>query len=193
MKKPRHAKPAALVVAALLTALPVAGQELPHHLVGKRVRLGLGDPPDRIVVGRVVDMDADSLIVEPDTGGPEVDVSNDSLAWIDLSRIESKAGKYAGRGALIGAAAVAIPVGIGIAGMHRGDCRTGEWDWGCGTLIFVGAVETGLGAAVGAFVGARIGARHRSETWHTFWRAPRVGVSVRPVARGWGASVSVRF
>ncbi len=105
MKNPRYAKLAAVVVAALLAALPAAGQELPHHLLGKRVRLGLGDPPDRILVGRVVDMDADSLIVEPDTGGSDVDVPNDSLAWIDLSRIESKAGKYAGRGALIGAAA----------------------------------------------------------------------------------------
>ena len=193
MKNPRYAKPVAVVMAALLAALPAAAQELPHHFLGKRVRLGLGDPPDRILVGRVVDMDADSLVVEPDTGGPDVDVPNDSLAWIDLSRIESRAGKYASKGALIGAAAVGIPVGIGLASMRSGDCRTGEWEWGCGTLIFFGAVETGLGAAVGAFVGARIGARHQSETWHTVWRAPRVSLSVMPVPRGWGASVSVRF
>jgi hypothetical protein len=193
MRSPRYAKPVAVVMGALLAALPAAAQELPQHFLGKRVRLGLGDPPDRILVGRVVDMDADSLIVEPDTGGSDVDVPNDSLAWIDLSRIESRAGKYAGKGALIGAAAVGIPLGIAFATRPSGDCRTDEWISGCGPLIFAGAVEIGLGAGIGAFVGARIGARHQSETWHTVWRAPRVGLSVMPVPRGWGASVSVRF
>jgi hypothetical protein len=193
MNNRRYVRPAAVLVAALLTAHPAAAQGLPHHFLGKRVRLVLDDPPDGIVVGRLVGMDADSLTVETDAGGPEVDVPTDSLAWIDVSHIESRGGKYAARGAAIGAAAVAIPVGIDIAGMHHEGCRTGEWEWGCGPLIFLGAVEIGTGAAIGAFVGGRIGARHQTETWHTVWRARQVGVSVMPIPRGWGASVSVRF
>jgi hypothetical protein len=143
----------AIGVSILLLLLPVRlrAQEPTALMPGSRVRVHLTTPQPRLVRGRLVSADADSLRLLTESG-------RDTLAFstVGVSQLDTTAGRRTrtGKGALLGA-------GIGAAaGLTLGLAATAE---GCsgfcadptpGEIAAVSLILGGVGAGVGALIGS---------------------------------------
>jgi hypothetical protein len=125
--------------------LPVEGQVDP----GARIRVTVDSGSQRVRIGTLIALDADSLQFRP-----AKDSSVVSLAAASLTRIErsTRRTSNAGRGALIGALAGA---GTGlILGLLASGEEGGFYEVGAGEVFAGSLLLGGLGAGVGALIGA---------------------------------------
>jgi hypothetical protein len=98
---------------------------------------------------------------------------------------KTKAGQYAGIGALVGGA---MGVGVGFAACSGGACEAdGDWTGAVAVVFGVG------GAGVGALLGAAIGSGTKVDDWAVVdLQSVRVGLT--PLGRrGLAVSVSIRL
>lgn len=130
------------------TGLPVA--------VDQRVRITAADATH---VGRVVAVAADSVRVSIDNNAP-VSIATPTIRKVEVSRgRESKAKKYAIRGAIISGLIGAISLGL----QHD---TVGEEGSSVGKAAALGAFSGGL---FGGLVGGAIGAATGADRWEQVW------------------------
>jgi hypothetical protein len=174
--------PVAVSLGVLAAPCSAAAQEAPTELRGRLVRVtvpSLGRTP---VVGRLTEVDEDSLLIRSAGGGSHL-LPLDAVTRIEWSR---------GRKSRIGSGARWGAVVLGAYGLLQGLTGSpggGDWELcrsraGCA----VGAA-TFLGAA-GALAGGCIGAFSEEEDWREV-SPPPARVSLVP--RGLGLAVSVRW
>ena len=165
-------RPLALV--ALLAANTLGAQE-----PGTRIRLAPADGAAQI--GVLVALDRDSVHIR-DTAGTESRYARADLRLLERSTGHHRnVGRAAVRGGIIGAG----------GGFLLGALASAEDDAFCDGASCIAAV-TGAGAAWGLAIGAAIGALVRTEQWEAIQSTP-VEPLVRPVARGTGVGVRLRF
>jgi hypothetical protein len=131
----------------------IASQEPPALNAGARIRATSTSVSGGPLLGTVLAFDADSLIVQGDTGTWRLSLA--SLTHLDKSEGQrSHALKGAGTGLLVGA---------GVGALIGSGCDTVEGPFASKVeCIAVGAAAFGAG---GALVGAAIGALTRTERW----------------------------
>lgn len=152
-------------IAALVFPGLLAAQTGPANEVGPRVRLTLLEsggadsivaaPQPRVMIGRLVSVDGDSVILVQGRDQLSTSVAMESIQRLEVSRGRRS---RAGRGALVGFLAGAVTGAV-----------TGYWICrGCepdGLAGFVALVVGGMGALAGTGVGAIVGAIARTERW----------------------------
>ena len=159
-----------------------AGASAPYPDIrpGSRVRIIAPGVADRRYVGTIVERHGDTLVV---ARGPDSHVRAPitALSLLEVSRERSRA-QGVKRGIVAGALGGA-GTGVLMAAVHCGDenfkCPQG--------LIAIPAYVSVGGAIWGAAIGAVVG----GERWET--RIRTVGVSVRPVSRGVGMALALRY
>jgi hypothetical protein len=167
-----------VLVGLLVLSLPggAGAQESELLAVGSRVRVGSSEAGAQPLVGRIVALEPDALVLLGEGDRPQTRVP-----VTRSTRLEVSGGRRskAARGAMLGAAAGALP---GLL-MTFGDYNT---DKGNPAAIAL------AGAAAGAALGSLIGLALRSEEWLPA-RMPAVSASVAPVRRGAAISFSLTW
>lgn len=164
----------ATAIVALLAATTLAAQE-----PGTRIRLA---PTDGAVqIGVLVALDRDSVHIR-DMAGTDLRYARADLRLLERSIGHRRnVGRAAVRGGVIGAG----------AGFLLGALASAEDDAFCSGASCI-AAGSGAGAVWGLAIGAAIGALVRTEQWERIESTP-VEPLVRPVARGTGVGVRLRF
>ncbi len=143
-----------IVVVTFLAAPVFAQTGLPVE-VDQRVRI----TADATHVGRVVAVTADSVRVAIDSHTP-LAIATPTIRKVEVSRgRESKAKKYAIRGAIISGLIGAISLGL----QHD---TVGEGGSSVGKAAALGAFSGGL---FGGLVGGAIGAAKSADRWEQIW------------------------
>lgn len=165
----------AIGIMALLAATTVMAQE-----PGTRIRVA---PTDGVVqIGALVELNADSVRIR-DSAGTESRYARADLRLLERSGgRHNNVGRAAARGAMFGAAGGFL---LGVL------ASTENNNWVCdgGSCIATGI---GGGAVWGLAIGAAIGALVKTERWEPIETGP-VEPDVRPIARGTGVGIRLRF
>ena len=175
-----------LAVLAFAPLTRVTAQEPPPVKVGDRVRVtapGLG-VPNRDGILRL--LDADSLVMRPEYGGP----SRLVIPLASLTRFEVHRGgkSHVGAGAGYGALAGAV-IGVGSAAILCSNATFGCAEFTGGVYLVLG----GGGAVAGLLIGSIVGALITTERWEEI-PLDRLRLQVAPQRDGrFGLGLSVRF
>jgi hypothetical protein len=145
-----------IVVMLAALAPPAFAQATIPVAVDQRARITTNDAT---YVGRVVTVAADSLRLATDEADP-ISIATPSIRRVEVSRgRESKAKKYAIRGAIIAGVIGAISLGL----QHD---TVGEEGSSAGKAAALGAFSGGL---FGGLIGGAIGATKGADRWEHVW------------------------
>lgn len=155
---------------------------------GERVRLTIGAPSPRFLVGTFVAQDAESVWVELPGHPRPVAVARTAAARLEVSggvRRRTIAGAQIGAG--LGAIGGFV-VG-GVAASHSEPCGSAIGGEVCVSDWYGRAFRSSLiGAAVGGAIGAVLGAAVRTERWSPVPLGPVQRITVAPLGAGVGVS-----
>jgi hypothetical protein len=180
-----HCCPFALIALLACTCAPSHVVESPLPMAGDRIRFAFADDSARVHVARVVEVSADTIVVErvlPGMTGGAAERTSASLATASLARLEKRVARRgnAGRGALIGAG-VGVVVGFLCANEEPG------WLTPTPAQCMIGYPLSG--AATGALIGALI----RSDVWMPIVRPVQApGVAGDPAVSAGLVEIGVR-
>ena len=165
-----------------------AGAPVPQPLfeAGARVRVTWGPGEGRRATGRVLQDDGNTLVLTVDHGRrPPL-----RIEWLSVRQIEIPSGqrRNPGRGALVGALALGIPLAL----LATYSCGMAGLGWEPGDSPPTSAAGcAGVGLATGTALGAAVGSVVRTDRWQRV-PLPEARVSVIP-QRGGGIGVALSF
>jgi len=137
--------------------MPTYAQPTVPLPVGGRVRITRVEPPPAVIIGRLTQVDTASLTVINGAGSIVI-VPRAEIARIEHSEGHRTAGaaflRGAGRGALIGAGATVVLLGVAYVADRRRPCHD-CWATAPVAAAAVSVPLTTLSALVGGFVGLR--------------------------------------
>jgi hypothetical protein len=148
-----------LVILPAAVSAQVTGPILARTDTGRVVRVLTVDGHRR--EGKVMSIAATSFIIDSSAGA--IDARAVDSLWIR--------GNKSGKGALIGAAIIGIPVTLGAFNACH-DRPTGERLWSCGTATGISAVGILVGAGLGAMIGSF------SPRWNIVYARARSGTNI---------------